>query len=65
VVHGEYDAAVLIAHAEFVAERLKYAELHRFEADHSLVTGPDADRSTRTVRTFVDRITTSTEQTTQ
>lgn len=65
VAHGTYDAAVPIAHAEFVAERLERAEFHRIEADHSLLTGPDGDQFTRTVRTFIDQTMPSTAQTPQ
>jgi pimeloyl-ACP methyl ester carboxylesterase len=57
LVHGEYDAVVPIAHAEFAAERLADAELVRLRADHSVMTGPDADSAQRAVQTFVDRLT--------
>jgi pimeloyl-ACP methyl ester carboxylesterase len=64
ILHGEFDV-IPITHAEFVAEQVGRAELHRVDADHLLMIGPDADESTRTVRTFIDRVVKSTEQPTQ
>ncbi|MFB6130970.1 MAG: alpha/beta fold hydrolase [Salinigranum sp.] len=52
VVHGEFDAAVPVSHAEFVAEAVPEAELLRIEADHLAWIGPDADRAGRAVSEF-------------
>lgn len=56
VLHGEFDAAVPIIHAEFVAERLSNADLHRLEADHLIGVGPDADNAKHDVQSFIDSI---------
>jgi len=56
VVHGTYDGAVPLSHAEFAAETIPEARLHRAAADHLVWIGPDADRTCRTVRRFVDSV---------
>ncbi|MFC7228767.1 alpha/beta hydrolase [Salinirubellus salinus] len=56
VVHGEFDAAVPIDHAEYVAEALPEAELVRVEADHLAWVGPDADRAGRAVQRFTESV---------
>jgi pimeloyl-ACP methyl ester carboxylesterase len=65
LVHGEYDAAVPITHAEFAAERLPDADLVRVRADHFVMTGPDADGAVCAVQTFIDRLTTPPEPATR
>ncbi|MFD1687019.1 alpha/beta fold hydrolase [Halobellus litoreus] len=57
VVHGEFDAAVPISHAEFLAETVPDVELHRVEADHLVWIGPDADRAIQLVREFTQSVT--------
>jgi pimeloyl-ACP methyl ester carboxylesterase len=56
VVHGEFDAAVPVSHATFVAERVPNAELVRIESDHLAWVGPDADRAEEAVRAFTKSI---------
>ena len=56
VLHGEFDAAVPISHAEFVTERLSNADLHRLEADHLIGVGPDAHNAKQNVQEFIDSI---------
>jgi pimeloyl-ACP methyl ester carboxylesterase len=58
VVHGEFDAAVPMAHAEYVTEALPDAELVRVEADHLAWVGPDADRAGRAVERFTESVVT-------
>jgi pimeloyl-ACP methyl ester carboxylesterase len=57
VVHGEYDAAVPMSHAELAAEEIPDAKLVRLESDHLAWLGPDAARAGREVREFVDAVT--------
>ena len=52
VIHGEFDGAVPIAHAEFVADAVPDASLLRLKADHLLWLGPDAERAAEGVRAF-------------
>ena len=56
VLHGEYDAAVPIIHAEFVAERLTNADLYRLDADHLIGVGPDADNAKQYIKSFIDSL---------
>lgn len=56
VVHGEFDAAVPMAHAEYVVEALPDAELVRLEADHLAWVGPDAHRAERAVERFTESV---------
>lgn len=56
VVHGEFDAAVPIAHAEFLVESLSDVELIRVEADHLVGIGPDADRVRSAIRSFTESL---------
>ncbi len=56
VVHGEFDAAVPISHAEFVAETVPDADVCRIESDHLAWIGPDADRAGRAVREFAESV---------
>jgi len=65
VLHGEFDAAVPISHAEFVAERLSNADLHRLEADHLIGVGPDAENAKQDVQAFIDSISSPGEPMTQ
>lgn len=51
-VHGEFDGAVPVDHAEFVADAAPNATLLRVESDHLAWLGPDADRVVRRVREF-------------
>lgn len=62
VVHGEFDAAVPMAHAEYVAEALPNAELVRVEADHLAWVGPDAERAGRAVQRFTESVVTPGER---
>lgn len=62
VLHGEFDAAVPMAHATFVAERVPDAELVRLEGDHFLMVGPDAERGERAVQRFTESIIAASEQ---
>lgn len=57
VVRGEFDAAVPVSHAAFVADVVPDAELHRVEADHLVWIGPDADRAVEPVREFARSVT--------
>jgi pimeloyl-ACP methyl ester carboxylesterase len=52
VFHGEHDAAVPIAHAEFVVEALSDVEFLRVDADHLTGVGPDADRIRKALQSF-------------
>ncbi len=56
VVHGEYDAAVPMSHAEFAAEEIPDAKLVRLESDHLAWIGPDASRGARNAREFAESV---------
>lgn len=55
-VHGTFDGAVPLSHAEFAAETVPDAALHRAAADHLVWIGPDADRTCRAVRRFAESV---------
>ena len=63
VIHGELDAAVPMAHAMFVAERVPDAELVRSEGDHFLMVGPDIEKGGKAVQRFVDSVIAAGERT--
>lgn len=63
VVHGSFDGAVPIHHAESVVEAIPDAELVRLEADHSIAASPDAGRAREAIRTFTESVTASSEPT--
>ncbi|KAB1192385.1 alpha/beta fold hydrolase [Haloferax sp. MBLA0076] len=54
VVHGEYDGAVPIEHAEFAAESIPNAELLRLEADHAAWIGPGSEDAWQAVDQFTE-----------
>lgn len=54
VFHGEFDGAVPVSHAEYVAESLPDVEFVRTEADHLAWIGPDADRVRTSIRSFIE-----------
>jgi pimeloyl-ACP methyl ester carboxylesterase len=64
VVHGEFDAAVPIDHAEFVVESLQDVEFVRVEVDHLAGVGPDADQIQQSVLSFTETVLDREEQTT-
>ncbi|WP_411964555.1 alpha/beta fold hydrolase [Haloferax sp. YSMS24] len=63
VVHGEFDGAVPIDHAESVVEAIPDAQFVRLEADHSILASPDATRAREAIRTFTESVTASSEPT--
>ncbi|MFC5369099.1 alpha/beta fold hydrolase [Salinirubrum litoreum] len=56
VFHGEFDAAVPIAHAEYVVEALPDVEFLRVDADHLAGVGPDADRLRGALHSFTESV---------
>ncbi|WP_416840312.1 alpha/beta fold hydrolase [Haloferax sp. DFSO52] len=63
VIHGKFDGAVPIHHAESVVEAIPDAEFVRLEADHSIGASPDVDRAREAIRTFTESVTASSEPT--
>jgi len=61
VLHGEFDAAAPITHAEFVAKRIPNVDLRRLEADHLIEVGPDAEKAKQAIQVFIDSIPASDE----
>jgi pimeloyl-ACP methyl ester carboxylesterase len=55
-VHGTFDGAVPLSHAEYAVETIPGSDLHRVETDHLVWIGPDADRTCRVVRRFADSV---------